>query len=129
MTASDLRWHTIILIAICWVDGPLQVSAQTTLLSSQTSLTSEQQIQDEVRYLQEETIGLADQHDQLLVQAASINDLPTDDNTLDASRTDLLMRLRQGHTIGMMPLSTRGFTLSLQGEKSRDGRYAHDLAP
>jgi hypothetical protein len=69
-----------------------------------------------VRYLQEETISVVDHTDQLLVQAVSSNGLLTDDNTLDSSMTDLLMRLRQGRSIGMMPLSMRGFTLSLQGK-------------
>ena len=129
MTRSDLRWHTIILIAICWADDPLQSWAQSSPQRPRCSVTTEQDLHEEVRYLQEETIGLADRHDQLMARSPSSNDIPTDDNTPDSRMTDLLMRLRQGRTIGMMPLSTRGFTLSLQGEKSRDGRYAHDLAP
>lgn len=117
MTRSDLRWHTIILIAICWADDPLQSWAQSSPQRPRCSVTTEQDLQDEMRYLQEETISVVDHTDQLLVQAVSSKGLLTEDNTLDSSMTDLLMRLRQGNSVGMMPLNVRGFTISRQGNR------------
>lgn len=124
MTRSDLRWHTIILIAICWADDPLQSWAQSSPQRSRYSVTMEQDLHEEVRYLQEETIRLADRLDQPLARAASSNGLHTDDN----SQTELPTSLRQGHRVGMMHISAQeGFALSAQENRSKNRRYAHDV--
>ncbi|MBX3349972.1 MAG: hypothetical protein KF747_14690 [Nitrospira sp.] len=114
MTRSDLRWHTIILIAICWADDPLQSWAQSSPQRPRCSVTTEQDLHEEVRYLQEETIGLVDRHDQLMARSPSSNDIPTDDNAHDSSRKNLPVGLRQGNSVRMVPLSVRGFTLNQQ---------------
>lgn len=128
MTRSDLRWHTIILIAICWADDPLQSWAQSSPQRPRCSVTTEQDLHEEVRYLQEETIRLADRLDQPLARAASSSDLLTDDNSQNASITELPTSLRQGHRVGMMHISAQeGFALSAQENRSKNRRYAHDV--
>lgn len=128
MTPSDLRWHTIMLIAICWVDGPLHSQAQNSSPIPRCSATTEQLLRDEVRYLAEETISAADRPDRLLAQAVSRGGLLTDNHTQNSSMTKLSRSLRQGHCVGMMHISAQeGFALSPQENRSKNRRYAHDV--
>lgn len=117
MTRSDLRWHTIILIAICLADDPLQSWAQSSPQRPRCSVTTEQDLHEEVRYLQEETIRAADRRDQVMARTTFSSRMTTDENTQYLRTTDLPARLQQGHGVGMMPLSAQGFTLSPQGKR------------
>ncbi|MBX3328643.1 MAG: hypothetical protein KF682_22440 [Nitrospira sp.] len=105
MTPSELRWHTIILIAICWAYGPRDSWGQSSPPIPRCSSTTEQHLHEEVRYLQEETISAADRTDQLMARSPSSNGMSTDDNTQNSSTTVLPTHLRQGQGVGMMPSS------------------------
>lgn len=121
ITPSDLKWRTIGLSAICWFCSPFQSWAQTSLPIPRTSATTEQQIREEVRYLQEETIIVVAHRDQLVVHTSVDTDVTKGKDIQNSGTANPPMRLPQEYSIGMVALSGQEFVTRMQAEPSKEG--------
>jgi len=122
ITPFDLKWRTIVLLAICWFWSPFQSWAQTSLPIPRTSATTEQHIREEVRYLQEETIIVLAHRDQQVVHTSIDTDVTKGKDIQNAGTANHPTRLRQEHSIRMVALSWQEFVSRMQGNPAKRGR-------
>lgn len=129
MTPSDLRWCTIVLLAICWCSTSYHSWAQTSRPIPRTSAATEQRIREEVRYLQEETISIITLRDQLVVQPSVDSAVTRKKGIQDSGTADLPTHLRQEPDIRMATLSAPEFIVSTPGKPSKTERSTHASIP
>ena len=110
------KWTTILFIIACWLSGPLHSWAETSLPIPRTSSTTEQEIQEEVLYLQEETVSIASRYEQPISKAPSDVYVITDEDIRHSGATDIPTLLRQVPGMEVMQMNAADFNVSVRGD-------------
>jgi hypothetical protein len=123
------RWCKTVLLALCCCSGPIHGCAETPFPIPRTSVTTQQQIREEVRYLQEETIVIATRRDRLAVHPSADRD-ETSDQEIEVSGTvSYPTRPQQEHNIRMAALPGQELVKPMQGHPTQTRRHTPALVP
>ena len=112
-----VRFRILVFTAsLCWFNTSLPSWAEPSLPIPRTSTTTEQQLQEEVLYLNEETISIASRYEQPISKAPSDVYVITDEDIGNSGATDIPTVLRRISGLEVMQMTGADFNVSVRGD-------------
>jgi len=116
-------WSTTLFLTACWLIDPLHGWAETSIILPRASFATERKIQEEMLYLQEETVSIAARHEQPISQALSNVYVITEEDIRQSGAPDLPTVLRRIPGLEVMQVTGADFNVSIRRCANRRAKF------